>query len=126
MTEVEKILDEYYGDIVGEESVTRKNDFCVISLECNENGWYDIQTNSAWSAIPYDGYAEVLDELVEDAKATCGYCIPTFNVDRTKCICITPTEIPVFPEEEPQPTQLDIIEAQTMYTAMMTDTLLGV
>lgn len=34
----------------------------------------------------------------------------------------------VMPEvkpEEPKPTQLDIIEAQVTYTAMMTDTLLG-
>lgn len=29
-------------------------------------------------------------------------------------------------DEEPQPTQLDIIEAQVTYTAMMTDTLLEV
>lgn len=96
-----------------EEIVTRKNDFCVISLECNENGWYDIQTNSAWSAIPYENYAEVLDELVEDAKATCGYCIPTFNEDRTKCIGITPTEIPVIePEEEKkEPTTDEVLNA---------------
>ena len=29
------------------------------------------------------------------------------------------------PEQEAEPTQLDIIEAQVTYTAMMTDTLLG-
>ena len=29
-------------------------------------------------------------------------------------------------EVEPQPSQLDVIEAQVVYTAMMTDTLLGV
>lgn len=109
-----------------EEIVTRKNDFCVISQTPNENGWYDIQKNSAWSAIPYDGFAEVEDELVEGAMETCGYLIPTFNEDGTKMIDFTPTEIPVFPEPEATPTQLDIIEAQTMYTAMMTDTLLGV
>ena len=32
--------------------------------------------------------------------------------------------LPVEPEPETEPTQLDIIEAQVMYTAMMTDTLI--
>ena len=106
---------------------TRKNPFCVICKTPNENGWYDIQSNSAWSANPYgDGYAEVMDELVEGAMETCGYLIPTFDEDGTKMIAFEETVIPVFPEPEAQPTQLDIIEAQTMYTAMMTDTLLGV
>lgn len=37
----------------------------------------------------------------------------------------TPGEMPEpEPEPEPAPTQLDIIEAQVTYTAMMTDTLL--
>lgn len=30
----------------------------------------------------------------------------------------------IFPDETPMPTQLDRVEAQTMYTALMTDTLL--
>ena len=35
-------------------------------------------------------------------------------------------EIPEEPvSKEPEPTQLDILEAQVTYTAMMTDTLLG-
>lgn len=122
MTEVKNMAEE----TMPEEIVTRKNDFCVISKTPNENGWYDIQKCSAWSSVPSEDYAEVLDELVEGAFATGGYLIPTFNEDGTKMIDYKPTEIPVFPEPEPQPTQLDIIEAQTMYTAMMTDTLLGV
>lgn len=92
-----------------EEIVTRKNDFCVISLECNENGWYDIQTNSAWSSNPYgDGYAEVLDELVEGAMSTYGYLNPVFNEDRTKMIDFTPAEIPVFETPEPEPTEEEL------------------
>ena len=35
-------------------------------------------------------------------------------------------QMPPVPETEPEPTQLDIIEAQVTYTAMMTDTLLEV
>lgn len=39
----------------------------------------------------------------------------------------TPGELPEpEPVSEPEPTQLDIIEAQVTYTAMMTDTLLEV
>ena len=39
---------------------------------------------------------------------------------------MTPEEIAELPQEEPQeePTQADRIEAQVMYTALMTDTLL--
>ena len=105
--------------------VLRKNPFCVISKTANENGWYDIQTNSAWSCNPYgDGYAEVLDELVDGAMATGGYLIPTFSEDGIKMIDYTATEKPEFPEPEETPSQLDIIEAQVTYTAMVTGTLL--
>ena len=38
----------------------------------------------------------------------------------------TPLPIPEEPEVEPEPSQLDRIEAQVTYTAMMTDTLLEV
>ena len=37
-----------------------------------------------------------------------------------------PGELPPVEEPEEQPSQLDIIEAQVTYTALMTDTLLGV
>ena len=106
------------------EVVERKNPFCVISLDCNANGWYDVQDNSAWSAIPYENFAEVPDEMAEGVKATCGYLTPTFNEDRTKLVDYIPKEIPVFPEPEVEPTQLDYIEAQVTYTAMATNTLL--
>ena len=108
-----------------EEVVTRQNDFCVISKEANENGWRDLQTNSAWSANPYgDDYAVVRDDLVPGIKETCGYCDIELNEDGTEVINYTPTEIPVLPEPEELPTQLDLIEAQATYTALMTGTLL--
>lgn len=37
----------------------------------------------------------------------------------------TAGEMPEVEETEEQPTQMDILEAQVTYTAMMTDTLLG-
>ena len=124
MTEVKNM--ETTEEIV-EEIVTRKNDFCVISKDSNEHGWHDLQTNSAWSANPYgDDYAVVPDEMVEAITETCGYCNIELNEDGTEVVSFEAIPIPLMPESEPQPTQLDIIEAQTMYTAMMTDTLLGV
>ena len=124
MTEVKNM--ETTEEIV-EEIVTRKNDFCVISKEANENGWHDLQTNSAWSCNPYgDDYAIVPEEMVEGIMETCGYCNVELNEDGTEVVSFEKVPIPTFPEEEPQPTQLDIIEAQVTYTALMTDTLLGV
>lgn len=106
-------------------NVTRKNNFCVISKEANENGWHDVQTNSAWSVNPYgESFAIVPDELVPDILETCGYCDLELNEDGTKVTSFTATTIPALPEPTPEPTQLDIIEAQVTYTAVMTDTLL--
>lgn len=108
-------------EIMNEEIVTRKNDFCVISKIPNENGWHDLQTNSAWSANPYgDEYAEVLDELVEGAMATCGYLVPNFSKDGTKMVGYTPTEIPVFPEPECEPTEEEKLRADIDFLAIMT------
>ena len=110
-----------------EEIVTRKNDFCVISKEANEHGWRDLQKNSAWSCNPYgDAFVVVPDDMVEAICETCGYCDIELNEDGTEVVSFEAREIPELPPEEPKPTQLDIIEAQTMYTAMMTDTLLEV
>lgn len=120
------IMENVKAEETMPEIIERKNPFCVISKVANENGWYDIQKNSAWSSVPYDGFVEVEDELVEGAFATGGYLIPTFNEDGTKMIDYKAIKKPKLPEPEPQPTQLDIIEAQVTYTAMMTDTLLEV
>lgn len=110
-----------------EEIVERKNPFCVISKTANENGWHDIQTNSAWSANPYgEDFAIVPDDMVEAIMETYGYCDIELNEDGTEVVSFVKTDIPVLPEPEPEATQLDIIEAQVTYTAMMTDTLLEV
>ena len=84
----------------------RKNDFCVICKTPNENGWYDIQTNSAWSANPYgEDFAVVPDDMVEAILETCGYCDLELNEDGTEVVAFTAREIPTIePEEEPTPT----------------------
>ena len=104
---------------------TRKTDYCVIAKEADENGWHDLQTNSAWNANPYgEAYATVPDDMVQDIIRTFGYCDIELNEDGTEIIKFIATEIPANETVTIEPTQLDIIEAQVTYTAMMTDTLL--
>ena len=123
MTEILENIEETTEEIV--EVVERKNPFCVISKEANSNGWHDLQTNSAWSSNPYgDSFAIVPDDLVESIKETYGYCDITLNEDGTEVVSFVKKAIPVIEAPTPEPTQLDIIEAQVTYTALMTDTLL--
>ena len=121
MTEIlENMAEETMSEII-----ERKNPFCVISKNANENGWRDLQKNSAWSANPDTDYFVVVpDDMVEAIWETCGYCDITLNEDGTEVASFKATEIPVFPEPEVEPTQLDYIEAQVTYTAMATNTLL--
>lgn len=107
------------------EIIERKNPFCVVSIETfGEYMVHDIQTNSSWYFNPYENYAIVPDEMVEGIKETKGFCDIVFNEEGTEIISFIAREVPnaFIPEEEP--TQLDAIEAQVIYTAMMTDTLL--
>lgn len=88
---------------------TRKNPFCVISKVANENGWRDLQSNSAWSSNPYgDTFAVVPDHMVEDIMNTFGYCDIELNEEGTEVVSFTATEIPVFPEPEVAPTEEEL------------------
>ena len=104
----------------------RKNPFCVISVETfGEYAVHDIQTNSGWTSNPYgEAYAVVPDDMVTDIVATNGFC--DITVENGIVTSFVAREIPDIPKPEAQPTQLDRIEAQITYTAMMTDTLLEV
>ena len=83
------------------ENVTRINPLCVISKEANENGWHDIQTNSAWSANPYDeAFAVVPDYMVEAIMETYGYCDIELNEDGTEVVSFIKREIPIVEVEE--------------------------
>ena len=91
------------------ETKTRKNNFCVISKEANENGWRDLQKNSAWSCNPYgETFAVVPDDMIEAIWETCGYCDIELNEDGTEVVSFTAKEIPVLPEPECEPTEEDI------------------
>ena len=125
-TEIPVEENEIESEISNEILNARVNPFCVISK--NTFGEYavrDIQTNSAWGANPYgDAYAVVPDEMVPAIQETRGFVDIVLNEDGTEVIEFTAREIPEIPVALAQPSQLDIIEAQVTYTALMTDTLL--
>lgn len=107
MTEVKNMAEETMPEVI-----ERKNDFCVISKEANENGWHDLQKNSAWSANPDTDYFVIVpDDMVEAIWETCGYCDLELNEDGTEVVAFTPLEIPFIPELEPEPTTDDILNA---------------
>lgn len=103
----------------------RVNPFCVISKQTfGEYNVRDIQSNSSWGANPYEDYAVVPDDMVPYIMETQGFCDIELNEDGTEVVEFTAKEIPEIPVAQAEPSQLDIIEAQVTYTALMTDTLL--
>ena len=104
----------------------RKNPFCVISKnKFGEYGVHDIQSNTAWNKNPYgDEYAVVPDNLVQGIIETNGFCDIVLNNDGTEVISFTKKDVPEILEPVAEPSQLDRVEAQVTYTAMMTDTLI--
>ena len=82
----------------------RKNPFCVISLETyGDYAMHDIQTNSVWTENPYSDYAIVPDDLVQDIRATRGFCDIVLNKDKTEVVSFTAREIPEIKEPEIKP-----------------------
>lgn len=109
-------MTEVLDDLVYREPaevVTRKNPFCVISKTANENGWHDLQTNSAWSSNPYgEDYAIVPDDMVESIMETFGYCDLVLNEDGTEVVSFTATEIPDIPVPEEEPTEVEVLQEE--------------
>lgn len=94
----------------------------IIEINALENGAH---RNQSWTGghIP-DGWAAVSGNItIPDT-----FPFVDIEVDENGTVtAMTPREVPQAepePEAEPEATQLDRIEAQTMYTALMTDTLL--
>ena len=80
-----------------------KNLLCVISIATyGKNEVHDIQTNSSWTKNPYDDYAVVPAEMVEDIIATRGFCDIVLNDDKTEVVSFVAREIPE-PEPMPEP-----------------------
>ena len=93
----------------------------MLEIKALSNGAHNHQTYhgvlpDGWAVIP-DGmtlenfpFGEVVAEEINGVMTVTKW---------------TPGTIPEAEPVEEEPTQLDIIEAQVTYTAMMTDTLLG-
>ena len=126
----EEILNENLEELLPQ----RANPFCVISKEVyavtdingKKHKFHLIETSTAWGANPYEDYAVVPDDMVTAIMETRGFCDIVLNEDGTEVVEFTAREIPVIPKPQAEPSQLDLIEAQVTFTALMTDTLLEV
>ena len=86
--------------------------FCVIGKTSDEDGWHDLQTNSAWESNPYgDDYAVVPEHMIESILKTKGFCDIVLNNDGTEVVSFTQREIPIFPEPKAEPNAEDDINA---------------
>ena len=96
----------------------------IIEIAPLENGAHKNQ-NGGLSVVP-SGWAVIPDDMVCE-NFPFGE-VEVAEIDGVMTVTKwTPGEMPEpEPEQEPVPSQLDIIEAQVTYTAMMTDTLLEV
>ena len=94
----------------------------MIEIASLENGGHRNQTFHG--TLP-DGWAVVPEELVTEHFP---FGSVTVEASPEGVMTVTGWEPLPMPEPapEPAPSQLDIIEAQVTYTAMMTDTLLEV
>ena len=96
----------------------------IIEIKSLENGAHRNQ-NGSFSAVP-DGWAVKPEDMVCESFPFGE--VEAAEIDGVMTVTkwtpgITPEP---EPESDPEPTQLDILEAQVTYTAMMTDTLLEV
>lgn len=96
----------------------------IIEIQAREDGGHGLQSQSGRKECWLDGWIAVPDRLADLAWECKGYC--DLKISDGVLVDLIPGEVPE-PEPEPElgPTQLDTIEAQVTYTAMMTDTLLG-
>lgn len=102
----------------------------IIEINALDNGAHNNQTiNESISRIP-DGWA-VVPESVGTAETLENFPFGEVEVEEINGVMtVTKWTAGTIPEPEPEselePTQLDRVEAQVTYTAMMTDTLLEV
>ena len=96
----------------------------IIEIQAQENGAHRNQTGP-FSTIP-EGWAVIPDDMETESFPFGDVAVEELDGVPT----VTAWTPGIVPEPEapdaPQPSQLDIIEAQVTYTAMMTDTLLEV
>lgn len=91
----------------------------IIEIAALSNGAHRNQ-NGFIGEVP-EGWAVIPDTI----KIPDTYPFVNITVDDGVVTSMTAGTMPEHEEVDAEPTQLDIIEAQVTYTAMMTDTLLG-
>lgn len=92
----------------------------IIEIKALSNGAHRNQNGFIGDVLPV-GWAVIPDSI----KIPSTFPFVNITVSNGKVTSMTAGTVP-NPEPVPdEPTQLDMIEAQVVYTAMMTDTLLG-
>ena len=92
----------------------------IIEIEALDNGAHNNQTSSAITAPP-PGWAEIPAGMAVPET----FPVVDIEVEGDVVVKMTAGTVPEpEPEPTPEPTQLDRVEAQATYTAMMTDTLM--
>lgn len=94
----------------------------IIQIEPLETGQHPIQSQSHRKSCWLEGWIEVPAHLESAVWETLGWC--DLTIEDGKLVGITPIERPEPETVTHEPTQLDRVEAQVTYTAMLTDTLL--
>lgn len=96
----------------------------IIEIAALDNGAH---RNQSYPGTVPDGWALIREDVSTLENFPFGEVIAE-EIDGVMTMTVwNPSPMPEpEPEPEPAPTQLDIIEAQVTYTAMMTDTLLEV
>lgn len=98
-----------------------------IKIQPNNNGSHNNLSNFNLTIPPEEGWA-VIPESVGTPSTLENFpfgTITVVDVDGVPTVASwVPGEIPETPTYDPPPSQLDKVEAQATYTAMMTDTLL--
>lgn len=93
----------------------------IIKIEAYENGGHDNQSTVP-KVIP-DGWA-----VIPDGMETENFPFGDIEVEEINGVMtVVKWTAGTMPEPEPveeEPSQMDVLEAQVMYTAMMTDTLI--
>ena len=104
-------------EIPVEETIPQRvNPFCVISKQTfGEYNVHDIQTNGSWGANPYEDYAVVPDDMVNEIMETRGFCDIVLNKEETEVVSFTAREIPEIPEPPHEPTLEEEIQQLKEY-----------
>ena len=116
----------------------------IVNLNSNTNGSHNHRSANHITSVP-DGWAMIPDDFavpdtfpfvaIEAEELTCTRPVevigedggPATEMREVTMLTVTAMTEGTLPEPvEAQPSQLDKIEAQVTYTAMMTDTLLEV